>query len=84
VNHLKEVARPKLTLPAAEGAAVSEYYGEAQKILEYDSGGLTVTAAEMPGKFIFSIESDIDWLNSMNRHFELHPHMSTLKLFTEI
>ena len=55
------MARPKLTLPAAEGKAVAEAYAGAAVILEYGSGGSTVMAAEMSDKRVFSVESDAIW-----------------------
>lgn len=48
-------------LPPAEADALRAVYAEARVILEYGSGGSTVVAAEMPGKRIFSVESDRDW-----------------------
>lgn len=74
------VERPKLTLPEAEAAAVRSYYGEAQVILEYGSGGSTALAAEMPGKTVFSVESDADWIAMMRRWFQANPPRASLKL----
>src|SRR5690554_3693764 len=50
-----------LTLPEIEAAHLRSAYAEAQVILEYGSGGSTRVAAEMPGKLVFSVESDRDW-----------------------
>jgi len=69
-------SRPKLTLPAAEAAAVRLAYAQADVILEYGSGGSTVLAAEMPGKVIVSVESDADWLGNMHAYFAAHPPVS--------
>lgn len=76
----KVIERPKLTLPEAEAAAVRTYYGVAQVILEYGSGGSTVLASEMPGKTIFSVESDADWIAMMRGWFKAHPPVSDVRL----
>lgn len=52
---------PALSFPAEEAAFVRERYAQARVILEYGSGGSTVLAAGMPGKRVFSVESDRDW-----------------------
>ncbi|MDZ4395964.1 hypothetical protein, partial [Cypionkella sp.] len=64
------ITRPVLTLPADEEAAVRQHYGRARVILEYGSGGSTVIAAELPGKRIFSVESDVKWLAGMQSYFD--------------
>lgn len=38
-----------------------ETYKDAQIILEYGSGGSTEIASQLPGKLVFSVESDLDW-----------------------
>jgi len=70
------LTRPELTLPAAEAAALHAAYAQAGVILEYGSGGSTVMAAEMPGKRVFSVESDIDWMKMMRRWFRANPPLS--------
>lgn len=52
---------PVLTLPPAEAAHLTEHYKAARIILEYGSGGSTVLGARLPGKLVFSVESDRDW-----------------------
>lgn len=52
------------------------YYAQAQVILEYGSGGSTVIAAELPGKTIFSVESDVKWLGGMQSYFAANPPAS--------
>lgn len=52
---------PALTLPAAEAELVARHYRAAEVILEYGSGGSTALAASLPGKLVFSVESDRDW-----------------------
>ncbi len=67
------IARPELTMPEAEGTAIRAAYAAADVILEYGSGGSTVMAAEMPGKQIFSVESDRDWAQMMRDWFVGNP-----------
>lgn len=52
---------PALSFPGAEEDLVRTTYEKARVILEYGSGGSTVLAAEMPGKLVFSVESDRNW-----------------------
>jgi len=65
MNDTVAIERPELTLPEAEAARVRAAYAQADVILEYGSGGSTVMAAEMPGKRVFSVESDKDWAGMM-------------------
>lgn len=67
------VTRPELTMPEAEAAALRAAYDRAGVILEYGSGGSTVMAAEMPGKTVFSVESDRDWAQMMRTWFAQTP-----------
>lgn len=67
------IERPKLTLPEAEAEAVRAAYAGAQTILEYGSGGSTVLGAEMPGKRLFSVESDKGWIAMMEGWFAANP-----------
>lgn len=62
--------RPELSLPEAEGAHLRSAYEAAQVILEYGSGGSTVMAAELPGKLIFSVESDPAWARSLQHYLD--------------
>jgi hypothetical protein len=48
-------------LPPNIEAHLREAYAAARVILEYGSGGSTLMAAAMPGKFILSVESDRAW-----------------------
>lgn len=73
MTHGTAISRPELTLPEAEAARLSAAYDDAQVILEYGSGGSTVMAAEMPGKFVFSVESDKDWAQMMRGWFDENP-----------
>ncbi len=74
------ITRPQITLPAAEEAAVRAYYGVADVILEYGSGGSTVIAAELEGKTVFSVESDAKWLKGMQAYFTAFPPLARLTL----
>lgn len=67
-------------MPEAEAAWLREVYGRAQVILEYGTGGSTCVAADMPGKTIFSVESDRGWVAEMAAYFERHPPAATLHL----
>jgi hypothetical protein len=67
------IARPELTLPEAEAAHLRAAYEGAQAILEYGSGGSTVLAAEMPGKRVWSVESDEAWAGMMRGWFAQNP-----------
>lgn len=67
------IARPELTMPEAEAAHVAAAYGAADVILEYGSGGSTVLASELPGKYVFSVESDEQWARMMQSWFAQNP-----------
>jgi hypothetical protein len=64
---------PALTLPPAEAAAVQAVYDSASVILEYGSGGSTALAAALPGKTVFSVESDGDWAQGLRDWFSANP-----------
>ncbi|MEP3847449.1 MAG: hypothetical protein ABJM43_19055 [Paracoccaceae bacterium] len=53
-----------LTFPEQVATYVKEEYSNASSILEYGSGGSTLLAAGL-GKHCVSVESDIDWKNSI-------------------
>lgn len=67
------ITRPELTMPEAEATLLRAAYERAGVILEYGSGGSTVMAAEMPGKTVFSVESDRDWAQMMRGWFADNP-----------
>lgn len=71
---------PELTLPPAEAEAVREAYAAARVILEYGAGGSTVLAAKLPGKTVFSVESDKAWVARLRDWFALHPVASPVTL----
>ncbi|MFD1880865.1 hypothetical protein [Paracoccus pacificus] len=64
-NNQGSAWRPELTFPAGVAEWVKDHYRAAPVILEYGSGGSTVMAAEMPGKTIFTVESDKGWLDNL-------------------
>lgn len=72
----RTIRRPELTLPEQEAREVARHYGAAGTILEYGSGGSTVLAAELPGKTVFSVESDPKWLCRLNTYLQATPHPS--------
>jgi hypothetical protein len=74
------IARPKLTMPEAEGQLLRLAYAEGDVILEYGSGGSTVVAAEMAGKTVFSVENDAEWLAMMQGYFAQNPPLADLTL----
>jgi len=68
-----DLTRPELTLPAAEAELLRAAYGRADVIWEYGSGGSTVMGAELPGKTIWSVESDRAWAEMMRGWFAANP-----------
>ena len=74
------IERPEMTLPEAEADWVRAAYADAGVILEYGSGGSTVMAAEMPGKTIFSVESDKKWAGMMQDWFAANPPASEVHI----
>lgn len=68
--------RPDLTLPEAEASVLRLAYAAAGTILEYGSGGSTVMAADMPGKAVWSVESDAAWARMMRDWFAANPPAS--------
>jgi hypothetical protein len=67
---------PELTLPEEEAGAVRRAYEAADVILEYGSGGSTVLAAGLPGKTVFSVESDEAWADGLEDWFVLNPPLA--------
>lgn len=70
---MTNIDRPILTLPKEEAVHLKTIYQNADVILEYGSGGSTVLASEMPGKTLTSVESDPDWVASMQAYFDANP-----------
>jgi hypothetical protein len=62
------IQRPVLTFSSEVSEWVRDIYAQSDVILEYGSGGSTVMAAEMPGKTIFSVESDKRWARNLNKY----------------
>ena len=62
--------RETAAFPPAEAAAVSAAFAGAEVILEYGAGGSTRMAAAMPGKVVYSVESDPDWIQRVAQDLE--------------
>lgn len=75
-----EATAPQLTMPPEEAAELTAAYAGARVILEYGSGGSTVLAAELPGKTVFSVESDKAWVARLRDWFALHPPASPVTM----
>lgn len=71
---------PPLSLPRGEAEALREAYQSARVILEYGSGGSTMLAAGMPGKTLFSVESDHAWHRHMAGLFRTTPPVAEVIL----
>lgn len=67
---------PELSFTEAEAEVVMATYAAASVILEYGSGGSTVLAAEMTGKLVISVESDMDWAMRMGAVLDEKPYPS--------
>lgn len=72
--------RPPLILPDAEAAALRAALDGASVVLEYGMGGSTALVADMPGKTLFSVESDPAWLAMMARYFAANPPAASVHL----
>ena len=72
--------RPESSMPAAERAALTAAYAAAATILEYGAGGSTALAADMPGKTVFTVESDPAWVAGMRAWFGANPPAATVHL----
>ena len=64
------IQRPTLTFRPVVANEVRRCYGAAAVVLEYGSGGSTVMAAEMPGKRVYSVESDAAWAASLQAYLD--------------
>jgi protein O-GlcNAc transferase len=64
------VKKPVLTFPEVVVEAVRRYYAAGGIILEYGTGGSTVLASELPGKKIFAVENDAQWLCNLNTYLD--------------
>lgn len=67
---LKSSEWPELSFPEEEARALRNAYSRANVILEYGSGGSTVLAANMSGKFVVSVESDRRWAQRLQSHID--------------
>ena len=67
------LARTGPAMPEAEAAHLRAAYAEADAILEYGAGGSTMLAARMPGKRVWSVESDADWAATLRDRLDADP-----------
>jgi hypothetical protein len=67
------LARTGPAMPEAEAAHLQAAYAEADAILEYGAGGSTMLAARMPGKRVWSVESDADWAATLRDRLDADP-----------
>ncbi len=67
-------------MPPGEARALRSAYEGAETILEYGSGGSTVLAGTLPGKHVFSVESDAGWFAQMQGWFAANPPQAVLAL----
>ncbi len=81
----ESIAKPELTFSPEVADLVRDTYARARVILEYGSGGSTVLASEMPGKTVFSVESDKQWTRNLQAYLdqagtasEVHLHHSAI------
>lgn len=72
--------RPTLTLPEPAAAVLREEYTKAKAIIEYGSGGSTVVASENKDCTVFSVESDLNWLQMMQNWFNENPPAGVVRL----
>lgn len=73
---MNAVARPELTFPAPEAAALAQEYAQASVILEYGSGGSTLMASDLPDKRIYTVESDRNFIDRLHDWYVGHPPAS--------
>ena len=71
---------PVLTFPPEESEIVRTLYSSANVILEYGSGGSTVLAAQSTAKAVFSVESDRDWTDNLQKYLDWHHPGSKVRL----
>lgn len=72
--------RPEISMPASERRALAAAYAAADTILEYGAGGSTALAADMPGRTVFTVESDPVWVAGMQAWFAANPPAATVHL----
>ncbi len=77
---MTELKPPKLTFPPEVAKWVETHYDAARVILEYGSGGSTVLAGEKLGCRVFSVESDKDWAQDLERWFDANPPLADVRL----
>jgi hypothetical protein len=67
-------------MPEEPARALRDAYGGAGVILEYGSGGSTLIAAALPGRTVFSVESDRGWRDGLAGWFDANPPAARLIL----
>lgn len=65
----------------AEAAYLTQMYKDASVILEYGSGGSTRIAAAMPGKTVFSVESDQAWAENLQKEIDASKPVSPVIVY---
>ena len=73
-----EAAAP--SMPPEAIAELTAAYDAATVILEYGSGGSTRFAAQLPGRTVFSVESDPAWLAALQTWLDAEPRAATVHL----
>lgn len=76
---IQEPGAPYLSTDEAE--YLNETYRTARVILEYGSGGSTRIAAQMPGKLVFTVESDLKWALELEAEIEAAGPVSPVTIY---
>lgn len=72
---------PEVTMPEAEKTLMLKFYRQAGIILEYGSGTSTCLAASLPGKFVMSVESDVNWARDLRAKLSQEDHPSQVVVY---
>jgi len=76
----ERVLASKYQMPEAESAAVESAYRAANVVLEYGSGKSTFFAAGCADTTVFSVESDVGWMEEIQDWLDSETHQGTVKL----
>lgn len=74
-------AAAKPYMPEAQIKYLTEAYHKAQVILEYGSGGSTMIAARLPGKYVMSVESSLAWTREMRQQLDSPDVISPVTMY---
>lgn len=74
-----EDAKPYM--PDPQIAYLTKAYQAAQIILEYGSGGSTKIAARLPGKYVMSVDSSLDWTREMRKQLDAPDIVSPVTMY---